>query len=103
MVARELPFHCTVEDEMKFPPVNVNVNATPPAVAEAGLKDTMLGVGFDGGGGGFDPPLPGTELPPPHEASNVSGTIQAKVNNRFRRFLKASPMGDIILAQIQGR
>jgi len=75
---------------MKFAPVTTNVNAAPPALAEAGLKDTTLGVGFEGGGGGgFDPPSP--PLPPPQEASNVRRTIQAKVNNRLRRFLKAPP------------
>ena len=78
---------------MKFAPVTVNVNAAPPAVAETGLNDTMLGVGLGGGGGEFDPPLPAPEPPPPHEANNVRGTIQARGKNRFRWVLKGLQWG----------
>lgn len=89
VVARELPLNWTVDDEAKLAPVTVNVNAAPPAVAETGLNDTMLGVRFAGGG---DPPGPAPE-PPPHEANNVRGTIQAKVKRRVQWVLKVLQRG----------
>jgi hypothetical protein len=44
VVARALPFHCTVEADTKLVPVTVNVNAAPPAVAEFVLKDAIVGA-----------------------------------------------------------
>jgi hypothetical protein len=46
VVARAVPFHCTVEEVMKFAPVTVSVNAAPPAVAEFVLKDVIVGAGL---------------------------------------------------------
>jgi len=43
VLARKLPFHCTVDDDKKFVPVIVNVNAAPPALAEPGLKEAIAG------------------------------------------------------------
>src|ERR1700676_467861 len=60
VVARALPFHCTVEDDMKLAPVTVRLNAAPPARVKPGFRDAAVGVGFGlggGGGGGLDPPL----------------------------------------------
>ena len=73
VATRELPFHWTVDEDIKFAPVIVNVNAVAPAVAEFGLSETMEGTGFDGGGGGWLPP----ELPdplPPQPDNNCSET-----------------------------
>ena len=50
VVARALPFHWTVEEEIKFEPVTVRVRAVPPAVAELGLREEREGVGLFGGG-----------------------------------------------------
>jgi len=46
VVVRELPFHWTVEEEMKFEPATVNVKAEPPAVLELGLKEAAEGAGL---------------------------------------------------------
>ncbi len=45
MVLSAVPFHCTVAPVRKLAPFTVIVNAAPPAVAEAGLKLVMVGVG----------------------------------------------------------
>jgi len=55
---RELPFHSTVEDEMKFEPETVTVKAGPPAVPLFGVKEMSDGAGF----GGMEEPPP---EPPP--------------------------------------
>jgi len=62
VVVRMLPFHCTVEDEMKLLPFTVSVNAAPPAVALLGEIEVIAGMGFGVGGGGFEE----AEEPPPH-------------------------------------
>ena len=38
VVARALPLHCTVEEEMKLDPVTVNVKAAPLAVVRTGIQ-----------------------------------------------------------------
>ena len=40
-----MPFHCTIAPERKPVPFNVNVNAAPPTVADAGLRLVITGVG----------------------------------------------------------
>jgi hypothetical protein len=42
------PFHCTVEVLTKLVPFTVRVNAAPPAVADAGLRLVIVGIGFVG-------------------------------------------------------
>jgi hypothetical protein len=44
VVLNALPFHFTVAPETKSAPFTVSVKATPPAVAEAGLKLVMVGT-----------------------------------------------------------
>lgn len=46
VVVRALPFHCTVEEEMKLLPVTVSVNAALPANAEPGIRDVTAGAGL---------------------------------------------------------
>jgi hypothetical protein len=46
---RALPFHRTLDDDMKSYPVTVIVKAVPPSFAEFGLSEVMAGVGFEGG------------------------------------------------------
>jgi len=46
VVVRALPFHWTVEDNKKFVPVTVSVNAAPGATAELGFKDAIVGTGL---------------------------------------------------------
>jgi hypothetical protein len=58
-----------VDDERKFCPVIVSVNAAPPAVAEFGLRETMAGTGLEGGGG-LPPELP--DPPPQPDKSETS-------------------------------
>ena len=37
------PFHLTVEPETKLVPLTVNVNCAPPAVAQVGLSEVIVG------------------------------------------------------------
>jgi hypothetical protein len=46
VVVRAAPFHCTVDADMKFDPVTINVNAGSPANAELGIKDPITGAGL---------------------------------------------------------
>src|SRR5579859_41160 len=46
LVLRLMPFHCTVEEEIKLLPFTVSVNAAPPAVALAGLTLVVVGAGL---------------------------------------------------------
>lgn len=45
VVVRALPFHCTIEALVKFVPLTVKVNATPPATPELGLIAVVVGAG----------------------------------------------------------
>ena len=47
VVVRALPFHSTVELEMKLDPVTINVKAAPPAVVELGFKDPIRMTGWE--------------------------------------------------------
>ena len=67
-----LPFHCTVELEMKLLPLTVSVKALPPTVVDAGEVELTVGTGL-GGGCEFDPP---DEEPPPHPAVLASTSRQ---------------------------
>ena len=69
VATRELPFHWTVDEDKKFSPAIVKVNAAAPAFAEFGLSQTMAGTGLEGGGGGGPPP----DVPePPQPNGNCS-------------------------------
>ena len=46
VVVRLVPFQRTAEPEMKFVPLTVRVKAEPPAMAEVGLKEPMVGTGL---------------------------------------------------------
>jgi hypothetical protein len=59
VVVRGLPFHWTVEEEMKLLPVTVSVNAAPPAAAELGFSDVATGIGLP------TVNVSGLEVPPP--------------------------------------
>ena len=60
VVVRALPFHCTVEEGTKLVPVMVNVKPAPPAGAELGFSDAIVGAftasvaGGAGVGGGVN-------------------------------------------------
>ena len=74
-----LPFHWTLDEDMKLFPVIVNVNAAPPAFAEFGLRETISGTGFWGGGGGPPPELPD---PPPQPANKTTPSKKTSVPRR---------------------
>lgn len=61
VVVFALPFHSIEEPESNPLPFTVNMNAPLPATAEAGDKDTIDGIGLEGGGELLmpedDPPL----------------------------------------------
>ncbi len=40
-----MPFHCTVELDVKFVPLTVSENAAPPAFAKVGAMLLMVGDG----------------------------------------------------------
>ena len=44
VVVNAVPFHFTVEPETKLVPFTVNVNCGPPATAQFGLSEVMLGA-----------------------------------------------------------
>ncbi len=46
VVVRLVPFHLTIDEEMKLFPFTVRVNEVPPAAAEEGLKDVAAGIGL---------------------------------------------------------
>ena len=46
VVVRSNPFHLTLDPETKPVPVTVRVNAAPPAVADEGESEVMVGVGL---------------------------------------------------------
>jgi hypothetical protein len=83
VATRELPFHWTVDEDTKFSPVIVNVNAVAPAVAEFGLSETIEGIGFDVGGGGWLPPeFPDPPPPQPDKNSNETRPVSARILER---------------------
>ena len=45
-VARELPFHRTLEEGLKLLPVTVSVKPEPPPVTLEGESDAMVGTGL---------------------------------------------------------
>ena len=60
VVASVFPFHFTVDVETKFVPFTVNVNCAPPAVAQVGLIELVVGTGLlIVNVCGFDVPPPG--------------------------------------------
>ena len=48
MVVSAVPFHFTIDPEMKLLPLTVNVNELDPATAEEGLIPVIVGVGLLG-------------------------------------------------------
>jgi hypothetical protein len=46
VVGSPVPFHWTVELEIKLLPVAVRVKVEPPAVAELGLMEERMGTGL---------------------------------------------------------
>ena len=60
VVASVFPFHFTVDVETKFVPFTVNVNCAPPAVAQVGPIELVVGTGLlIVNVCGFDVPPPG--------------------------------------------
>jgi hypothetical protein len=43
VVVRAVPFHFTIEPETKLVPLTVNVNCEPPAAAQVGLSELIVG------------------------------------------------------------
>jgi hypothetical protein len=70
----------TVELDMKFVPVMVNVCAAAPAVTEDGERLVMLGRGLDVGGAGEPPPPP-----PPQEEMRREQTAAVVITAKMAR------------------
>ena len=70
VVVRAVPFHRTVEEEIKFVPLMVRVRLAAPAVADAGLKEVTVGAGF-----GFELPPVEPFVVPAHAERNARETI----------------------------
>jgi hypothetical protein len=74
VVARALPFHCTIDELMKFVPVSARVKAAPPAVALGGEIELSVGLGF----GALIVNVCAVDAPPPGVGLNtVTGTVPA--------------------------
>jgi hypothetical protein len=58
-VVSDVPFHFTVEPETKFVPVTLKVNCAPPAVAQVGLSELMVGTALIVNVCALDVPPPG--------------------------------------------
>jgi hypothetical protein len=85
VVVRALPFHWTVEEEMKLVPVTVSVNAAPPATTELGFSEPVAteGLGLGAGGAGLlEPPLHPTNHP--DETKHNITPAMRKVENADR-------------------
>lgn len=65
VVVRFDPFHRTMDWELKLVPLTVNVKALPPAVAEVGLIDVVVGAGL------LIVRVWPPEVPPPGEGLNT--------------------------------
>ena len=89
VVARALPLHCTVEEEMKLDPVTVNVKAAPLAVVELGSKDPDVSDGvrlFAGGGGELEEPPPHPAIHPEEiNPKDTPARVRAQTEGRNRR------------------
>ena len=68
-------------------PLTVNVNAAPPAVAESGLRETIAGTGFWGGG-----PTPELPDPPPQPVKKTRTKRDTNVTRR-RKLQKGAVLG----------
>ena len=75
VVARAFPFHCRVDEETKFVPVRLSVNAGPTAVAELGFSGLVASEGL-GLGGGVVILLP----PPPAQPIRL---VRAAAHSRY--------------------
>jgi len=78
VVARLLPFHCTVEAEMKFEPFTVRENPGLPAVTLEEESELKLGAGLAGTGFG------GSVLPAPMQPMSSAAAAKASTKNNRR-------------------
>jgi hypothetical protein len=78
VVGRALPFHSTVEEEMKFEPVTVTVNAGPPAIVLFGARELTDGAGFGGVDEPPEPPPQPVIEPMQAIATRRSGSVVAR-------------------------
>lgn len=65
VVGRVLPFHCTVELEIKFVPTTLNTKSSPPCLLLLGDRVTIEGTAFEAGGGLEESPPLVLPAPPP--------------------------------------
>ena len=74
VVASAVAFHCTVEVPTKFVPFTVKVNCGPPAAAQVGLIEVVVGTGL------LMVNVTGFDVPPPGEGVlTVTWTVPAVV------------------------
>jgi hypothetical protein len=79
-VTSGLPFQFTVEPEMKFVPFTVSVNCDPPAVAQVGLSELIVGTARIVNVCAFEVPPPGVGFTTvmeavPAVAMSAAGTV----------------------------
>ena len=97
VVASVVPFHLTVEVETKFVPVTVNVNCPPPAVAQVGLIELVVGIGLlIVNVCGFDVPPPGAGFTTvtdavPAFATRAAVTVAVSCVEETNVVVKAAP------------
>ena len=76
-VVRELPFHCTTDDETKFVPFTCKVNPAAPVLADDGERALTAGTGLGIGPGDWD----GDEPPHPDRAARTIGSAITALPN----------------------
>lgn len=74
-----LPFHCTVDDEMKPDPVTVTCTELPPTVADVGEIELSNGAGLLVG-------VEGALVPPPPQAVRSIMPAHSNVDNETVKY-----------------
>jgi hypothetical protein len=88
VVGRALPFHCTVESEIKFAPLTVSVKLALPTDAELGLIDAAVGIGLL-------PPEVGALRPLQLAINPVATTIAARQQTSRFIDMEQDPPGNV--------
>lgn len=96
VVVSDVPFHFTVEPETKFVPVTLKVNCAPPAVAQVGLSELMVGTALIVNVCALDVPPPGLGFitvmaAGPAVATREAGTVAVSCVEETKLVARGAP------------